>query len=47
MFEPGTFTDKLDEGEEVTVKINTLAGATTSVRFTVPRSLSQKDAVEL
>ena len=43
----GRFTGGLDEGEEVTIKINTLAGASTTIRFTVPQSLGQKDAVEL
>ncbi|MFC7068874.1 archaellin/type IV pilin N-terminal domain-containing protein [Halobaculum lipolyticum] len=38
---------ELPEGEEVTIKINTMAGATTSIRFTVPESLGQKTAVEL
>ncbi|MFC7097310.1 archaellin/type IV pilin N-terminal domain-containing protein [Halobaculum marinum] len=38
---------KLSEGEEVTIKINTMSGATTSIRFTVPESLGQKSAVEL
>ena len=37
----------LYEGDEVTVKINTMAGSTTSIRFTVPESLGQKSAVEL
>ncbi|WP_348609457.1 archaellin/type IV pilin N-terminal domain-containing protein [Halobaculum rarum] len=37
----------LGEGDEVTIKINTMAGATTSIRFTVPESLGQKEAVEL
>ncbi|UIO99049.1 flagellin [Halobaculum sp. CBA1158] len=37
----------LEEGEEVTIKINTMAGATTEIRFTVPQSLGQKSAVEL
>jgi len=34
-------------GNEVTIKINTLSGADTAIRFTVPESLGQKDAVEL
>ncbi|WP_277552413.1 archaellin/type IV pilin N-terminal domain-containing protein [Halobaculum limi] len=42
-FAPGN----LGEGNEVTIKINTMAGATTSIRFTVPESLGQKEAVEL
>ena len=37
----------LEEGEEVTIKVNTLSGADTTIRFTVPESLGQKDAVEL
>ncbi|MFC7096263.1 archaellin/type IV pilin N-terminal domain-containing protein [Halobaculum marinum] len=37
----------LAEGSEVTIKINTMSGATTSIRFTVPESLGQKSAVEL
>ncbi|MFC7137312.1 archaellin/type IV pilin N-terminal domain-containing protein [Halobaculum litoreum] len=37
----------LGEGEEVTIKINTMSGATTSIRFTTPESLGQKEAVEL
>ena len=41
------FTSALDEGESATIKINTLSGATTTIRFTVPQSLSNKDAVEL
>ena len=43
-------TDKpklLYEGDEVTVKINTMAGSTTTIRFTVPESLGQKEGVEL
>ncbi|GAA0214292.1 archaellin/type IV pilin N-terminal domain-containing protein [Halobaculum roseum] len=37
----------LQEGQSVTIKINTMSGATTSIRFTVPESLGQKSAVEL
>ncbi|GAA0214300.1 archaellin/type IV pilin N-terminal domain-containing protein [Halobaculum roseum] len=37
----------LSEGDEVTIKINTMAGATTTIRFTVPESLGQKEGVEL
>ncbi|WP_435146745.1 archaellin/type IV pilin N-terminal domain-containing protein [Halobaculum sp. P14] len=37
----------LQEGQSVTIKINTMSGATTTVRFTVPQSLDGKDAVEL
>jgi archaellin len=40
-------TGNLGEGDEVTIKINTMAGATTSIRFTVPESLGNKEAVEL
>ncbi|MXR42363.1 flagellin [Halobaculum sp. WSA2] len=39
--------NNLNEGDEVTIKINTMAGATTTIRFTVPESLGQKEAVEL
>jgi flagellin FlaA/flagellin FlaB len=39
--------DKLVEGEEVTIKINTQAGGTTTVRFTVPESLDDKSSVLL
>ncbi|GAA0206974.1 archaellin/type IV pilin N-terminal domain-containing protein [Halobaculum roseum] len=37
----------LGEGDEVTIKVNTMAGATTEIRFTVPESLGNKEAVEL
>ncbi|WP_435126203.1 archaellin/type IV pilin N-terminal domain-containing protein [Halobaculum sp. D14] len=37
----------LQEGQSVTIKINTMSGATTTVRFTVPQSLDGKSAVEL
>ncbi|MFC6787108.1 archaellin/type IV pilin N-terminal domain-containing protein [Halobaculum halobium] len=37
----------LHEGDEVTIKINTMAGATTTIRFTVPESLGQSQGVEL
>ncbi|MFC7097311.1 archaellin/type IV pilin N-terminal domain-containing protein [Halobaculum marinum] len=37
----------LNEGEEVTIKINTRAGATTTIRFTVPESLGDRQGVEL
>ena len=47
VFDLDTFTNNLEEGESVSIKINTLAGATTTIRFTVPQSLSNKDAVEL
>ncbi|MFC6786855.1 archaellin/type IV pilin N-terminal domain-containing protein [Halobaculum halobium] len=39
--------DKLNEGDEVTIKINTMAGATTTIRFTVPESLDGQGGVEL
>ncbi|QLG28466.1 flagellin [Halorarum halophilum] len=39
--------DVLDEGESVTIKINTMSGSTTAIRFTVPESLSGKSGVEL
>jgi flagellin FlaA/flagellin FlaB len=39
--------DKLVEGEEVTIKINTQAGGTTTIRFTVPESLNDKSSVLL
>jgi len=39
--------DTLQEGESVTIKINTMSGATTTIRFTVPESLDSKSAVEL
>ncbi|UIO98834.1 flagellin [Halobaculum sp. CBA1158] len=49
VFEVDTITGgtNLQEGDEVTVKINTMAGATTQIRFSVPESLDQKEAVEL
>ncbi|WP_284013878.1 archaellin/type IV pilin N-terminal domain-containing protein [Halobaculum litoreum] len=48
IFDVNSFaSSNLDEGEEVTIKINTMSGATTSIRFTVPESLGQKEAVEL
>ncbi|MFC7135598.1 archaellin/type IV pilin N-terminal domain-containing protein [Halobaculum litoreum] len=49
IFDVSDFTggQELAEGDEVTIKINTMAGATTSIRFTVPESLGQKEAVEL
>jgi flagellin FlaA/flagellin FlaB len=37
----------LAEGEEVTIKINTMSGSTTTIRFVVPESLGSKSAVEL
>ncbi|MFC6786488.1 archaellin/type IV pilin N-terminal domain-containing protein [Halobaculum halobium] len=37
----------LNEGDEATIKINTMAGATTEIRFSVPESLGNKEAVEL
>ncbi|WP_348607494.1 archaellin/type IV pilin N-terminal domain-containing protein [Halobaculum rarum] len=49
IFDVDQFTDgrELGEGEEVTIKINTMAGATTEIRFSVPESLGNKEAVEL
>ncbi|WP_348612903.1 archaellin/type IV pilin N-terminal domain-containing protein [Halobaculum rarum] len=47
VFDTGAINGALGEGEEVTIKINTMAGATTSIRFTVPESLGNKEAVEL
>ena len=46
-FDVSTFASDLGEGDEVTVKINTMSGATTTIRFTVPESLGSKTAVEL
>ena len=40
-------SDNLVEGEAVTLKINTQAGGTTTIRFTVPESLGQKSSVLL
>ncbi|WP_313692660.1 archaellin/type IV pilin N-terminal domain-containing protein [Halorarum halobium] len=39
--------DYLQEGDEVTLKLNTKSGATTTIRFAVPDSLGNKQAVEL
>ncbi|WP_435146743.1 archaellin/type IV pilin N-terminal domain-containing protein [Halobaculum sp. P14] len=39
--------NELAEGESVTIKVNTMAGATTAIRFTVPESLDGKQGVEL
>ncbi|WP_277552418.1 archaellin/type IV pilin N-terminal domain-containing protein [Halobaculum limi] len=47
VFDTTSFASALAEGDEVTIKINTMAGATTAIRFTVPESLGQKEAVEL
>jgi flagellin FlaA/flagellin FlaB len=47
LFDVGNFASDLGEGDEVTIKINTMAGATTEIRFTVPESLGNKEAVEL
>ncbi|MFC6787115.1 archaellin/type IV pilin N-terminal domain-containing protein [Halobaculum halobium] len=47
VFDVSTFTSDLGEGNEVTIKINTMAGATTSIRFSVPEALGNKEAVEL
>jgi flagellin-like protein len=46
-FTLANFASNLNEGQEVTVKINTMSGATTTIRFTVPESLTSKTAVEL
>ncbi|QLG61016.1 archaellin/type IV pilin N-terminal domain-containing protein [Halorarum salinum] len=43
----GNKPDELGEGEEVTIKVNTMSGATTTIRFTVPQSLDGKQGVEL
>jgi flagellin FlaA/flagellin FlaB len=37
----------LEEGDTVTIKVNTMSGATTEIRFTVPEALTGKTAVEL
>ncbi|MXR42889.1 flagellin [Halobaculum sp. WSA2] len=47
VFDVDQYASNLNEGDEVTIKINTMAGATTSIRFTVPESLGNKQAVEL
>ncbi len=47
VFNVTEFTTALEEGEEVTIKVNTLGGATTTIRFKVPESLGRKDGVEL
>ncbi|MFC7069517.1 archaellin/type IV pilin N-terminal domain-containing protein [Halobaculum lipolyticum] len=47
VFDTAQINGALDEGDEVTIKINTMAGATTEIRFSVPESLGQKQAVEL
>jgi len=47
VFDTTAINGELNEGQEVTIKINTMAGATTSIRFTVPESLGNKQAVEL
>ncbi|SHH69254.1 archaellin/type IV pilin N-terminal domain-containing protein [Halobaculum gomorrense] len=47
VFDTAQINGALNEGSEVTIKINTMSGATTSIRFTVPESLGQKEAVEL
>jgi flagellin-like protein len=46
-FDVSQFASDLPEGSEVTIKINTMAGATTEIQFTVPESLKSKTAVEL
>jgi flagellin-like protein len=43
----GTGDDTLKAGEEVTIKINTASGASTTIRFSIPDSLAEKSAVEL
>jgi archaellin len=43
----GTGGGDLEPGEEVTVKINTASGASTTIRFSIPDSLAEKSAVEL
>ncbi|GAA0232771.1 archaellin/type IV pilin N-terminal domain-containing protein [Halobaculum roseum] len=47
VFDTSVINGELGEGSEVTIKVNTMAGATTSIRFTVPESLGNKEAVEL
>ena len=47
VFDTKQINSVLGEGDEVTIKINTMSGATTSIRFTVPESLGNKQAVEL
>ncbi|WP_313692658.1 archaellin/type IV pilin N-terminal domain-containing protein [Halorarum halobium] len=48
VFVPGDFSGgPLAEGDEVTLKLNTKSGATTTIRFAVPDSLGNKNAVEL
>lgn len=43
----GPGADEIEEGEGVTLKINTQAGGTTTIRFTVPESLGDKKSVLL
>jgi archaellin len=43
----GTGGGNLEGGEEVTIKINTASGASTTIRFSIPDSLAEKSAVEL
>ena len=47
VFNTTEFTSALEEGQSVVIKINTLAGATTTIRFKVPESLGARDGVEL
>jgi flagellin-like protein len=49
VFDYSDFTEDngLEPGEEVTIKIDTAAGASTTIRFSVPDSLAEKSAVEL
>ncbi|ESP89518.1 archaellin/type IV pilin N-terminal domain-containing protein [Candidatus Halobonum tyrrellensis] len=41
------FTGPLQEGDKVTLEVNTVSGATTTIQFAVPESLSGKNAVKL
>ena len=41
------FASALSEGEAATIKINTQSGATTTVRVTVPQSLTNTESIEL
>ena len=47
VFDVSKFSNNLQEGEDVTIKINTMSGATTEIRFSVPESLDEKSAVSL
>jgi len=46
-FDVSDFSSDVAAGSSVTVEITTMSGATTSVRFTVPESLSGKTSVSL